>query len=299
VDGAGILCLDYRLECQMDTGGLATYYDRLGRWNRVARGFGYGGGRSTLTVHRALADPAAGGRPTFTRLHDVIFEQLAGAEPRRVLDAGCGLGGTMIACAGRFRATAVGLTLSRSQADHANAAAASHGLSTRVQAVVRSYDDPPSGPFDLIVAIESLAHSPDPRRSVTALARVVAPGGTFVIVDDMPDADAGGAPDLATFMEGWNCPVLASEAINRDALTGAGLTVTTRIDLTPHCRPRTLPRIAQLIRLNRVVRCVVPSAAVRQVMDVHRGGLALERLLRRGLMRYTLLIARRPALQVS
>ena len=29
-----------------------------------------------LTVHRALADPRAGGRPTFTRLHDVILERL-------------------------------------------------------------------------------------------------------------------------------------------------------------------------------------------------------------------------------
>ena len=40
-------------------------------------------------------------------------------------------------------------------------------------------------------------------------------------------------------------------------------------------------------------------AALRQVLDSHRGGLALERLTSARLVRYRLLIARRPELQVS
>ena len=67
--------------------GVATYYDRLGRWNHVARVFGYGGGRGTLTVHRALVDPSARGRPTFTRLHDVLLEHLPSLDAPRMLDA--------------------------------------------------------------------------------------------------------------------------------------------------------------------------------------------------------------------
>jgi tocopherol O-methyltransferase len=283
----------------MGTGALATYYDRLGRWNRLADPFGYGGGRSTLTVHRALVDPAVGGRPKFTRLHDVIADQLHGHAPRRILDAGCGLGGTMIALSQRFGATAVGLTLSVVQAEDANAAIARRGLDARVQALVRSYDDPPRGAVDLIVAIESLAHSEDPRRSVTALAQVLAPGGAFVIVDDMPEPEAAGRPEMAIFTAGWGCPVLASAAMHRDALTAAGLTVETELDLTLDCRPRAFARITQLTWLNRLVYRLAPSTALRQVMDAHRGGLALERLLRSGLVRYRLLVARRPVLQVS
>ncbi|MGC4082586.1 MAG: hypothetical protein QM736_10860 [Vicinamibacterales bacterium] len=38
--------------------GVATYYERLGRWNRLARVLGDGGGSGALTVHRALVDPA-------------------------------------------------------------------------------------------------------------------------------------------------------------------------------------------------------------------------------------------------
>jgi SAM-dependent methyltransferase len=279
----------------MTTGVLARYYDRLARWNRIAQLFGYGGGRSTLTVHRGLADPAAHGRPTFTRIHDILFAELADTTPRRMLDAGCGLGGTMLACVERFREiAATGLTLSTSQAQQANSAAAARRLDGRVQALVRSFDDPPRGPFDLIIAIESLAHSNDPAASVTALAGVLATGGRFVIVDDMPEPDAGSSADLIVFKTGWNCPVLAGSATYRAALTRGGLTVLEEHDLTPECRPRSAGRTAMLMMANRVARRLLPSPAVRQVLDAHLGGLALERLLRTGAVRYRMIVARRP-----
>jgi hypothetical protein len=91
---------------------VAAYYDRLTRWNRLARAVGYGGGSATLTVHRGLADPRANGRPTSTRLHDLIVETVAVDRSPRVLDAGCGLGGTMLALRERWGGDYTGVTLS-------------------------------------------------------------------------------------------------------------------------------------------------------------------------------------------
>ena len=178
----------------MSSGGVASYYDRLGRWNRVARALGFGGGHTTLTVHRALADPLAGGRETFTRLHDVLLERIPDRRGTRVLDAGCGLGGTMLMFATAREATCIGVTLSESQATAANAAAERAGLSTRVQALVRSYDNPPPGPFDLVVAIESLAHSSDPVATVRGLASVLAPAGSVANEQTTCPASAGLQP---------------------------------------------------------------------------------------------------------
>ncbi|HUR33350.1 MAG TPA: methyltransferase domain-containing protein [Vicinamibacterales bacterium] len=278
--------------------GVATYYDRLGRWNAVARVIGYGGGRSALTVHRALADPRANGRPTFTRLHDVLIAQLAGLRAPRVLDAGCGLGGTMLALAQALGAQCTGVTLSASQAATANEAAARAGLASSVHALVQSYDAPPDGPFDLIVAIESLAHSADPARSLQALAGVLAPSGRLVVVDDMPEAVARGSADLALFQTGWQCPVLWSARDIQDAMRGCGLTCEIDVDLTSEVRPRSRGVIAALSVLNRLARSI-PSPAWRQVLNAHQGGLALERLLRNGWVRYRLLVARRPELRLS
>jgi len=278
--------------------GVATYYDRLGRWNRVARAIGYGGGSSALTVHRALADPRAGGRPTFSRLHDVILERLPPMHGPRVLDAGCGLGGTMLALAERLDSTCTGLTLSRSQAEVANRMASQRGRAAQVHALVQSYDDPPAGPFDLVVAIESLAHSPDPGVSVRALAAVLAPGGYLVIVDDMPEPAAAASPDLATFKAGWHAAVLWPASQFVDEVSALELECLVDEDLTPDVRPRSGVAVSFLIGLNRAAR-TLPFPALRQVLDSHRGGLALERLTSARLVRYRLLIARRPELQVS
>ena len=278
--------------------GVGAYYERLGRWNRVAQAIGYGGGSASLTVHRALADPRANGRATVTRLHDVIVEQLPPMRAPRVLDAGCGLGGTMFALSAALQATCTGVTLSPFQASQANAAAARLGVERRVSAVVQSYDAPPDGPFDLIVAIESLAHSPDPARSVASLARVLAPGACLVIVDDMPVEAARSSPDLATFKAGWQCPVLWSLEEYRRALSATGLELVRETDLTDSVRVRSHGSIGLLTALNRAAH-LLPVAALRHVMDSHLGGLALERLTRNQLVRYRLLVARRPELRVS
>jgi len=282
--------------------GVAGYYDRLSRWNRVARIIGYGGGQDALTVHRALADPAANGRPTFTRLHDIVIARviarLSGKRQLSVLDAGCGLGGTMLALAESLDASCTGLTLSTSQASIANAAAERRGYGQQVRAVVQSYDAPPGGPFDAIVAIESLAHSTDPARSVAALSRVLTPGGRLVIVDDMPEPEALDSPDLTAFKAGWQCPALWTAQEYREHLKALGLHLTDEIDLTSDMRPRSALTVAWLMTLNRWARLITGSS-LRQVLDSHAGGLALERLAARKLVRYQLIVARRPELQVS
>lgn len=280
---------------------ISDYYRWLDRWTAVGRLVGYSGGRDTLTVHRALADPSAGGRPTRTRLHDLLMVAIGpltrGGVPLRVLDAGCGYGGTMIDLCRRAGGTFVGVTLSERQAAIGRRAITRLGLSDVVRIDVRDYDTPPEGPFDLIVAIESLAHSQDPAASVAALGGVLSPQGRFVIVDDMPETDAAGDEDLSRFKAGWGCPILWEAHRYREAFGALGLQVDVDDDLTSACRPRSLTRLRQFERLNAVARSLVPSVAWRAVLDSYRGGLALERLCRRGRVRYRLMIGSRQGAQ--
>jgi hypothetical protein len=74
-------------------------------------------------------------------------------------------------------------------------------------------------------------------------------------------------------------------------LARRGLAIVADRDLTDELRPRTLARIAQLEKLNRVLRRLAPSSGLRDLLDSYRGGLALERLYRFGLMRYRLVVA--------
>lgn len=274
----------------MADSGLAGYYDRLARWNAVARAVGYDGGAHALTVHRTLADPRAGGRPTSTRLHDLLCDALPSSVEPRVLDAGCGLGGTMIDLARQRGGRYLGVTLSATQASIAQRAIVEAGLADRVAVRVGTYDDPPSGPFDWVIAIESLAHSPAPGASLSALVRVLAPGGVVVVVDDMPEPEAAGTSDLAAFKAGWGCPVLWGRDDYLRTAEGLGLRLVAERDLSADCRPRPAWRVRWLIALNRSARRLVRWPWFRAVMDSHAGGLALERLIRAGSVRYRLLI---------
>jgi SAM-dependent methyltransferase len=275
---------------------LGGYYDHLSAWTRLARRIGYGGGHETLTVHRALADPRAGGGATTTRLHDLLLAHLPQRAGLRVLDAGCGFGGTMLDLAARSPGSFTGITLSAAQVARGRHAVAARGLGARVGVRIGDYDAPPSGPFDAIIAVESLAHSRDPAATLAALCGVLARdrGSRLIVVDDMPEPDAASKRELGVFKRGWQCPVLWPAAAYAAAFAAEGLALEADTDLTPQLRPRGRPAIAMLAALNRVASTLLPVAAWRMLMASHLGGLALERLYRDGAMRYRLLVAVRP-----
>jgi hypothetical protein len=200
----------------------------------------------------------------------------------------------MLDLAARSTATFVGITLSEQQAAVGRRAVAEAGLEARIDVRVESYDSPPAGPFDGVIAIESLAHSMQPAATLAVLASRLAPGGWLAVVDDMPTEAARGAEDLALFKRGWRLPVLLSAGQLVAALERRGLALATDHDLTAEVRPRTVRRIAQLEALNRALYRLAPSAGLRQLLDSYRGGLALERLYRSGLMTYRLIVARKP-----
>jgi cyclopropane fatty-acyl-phospholipid synthase-like methyltransferase len=208
-----------------------------------------------------------------------------------VLDAGCGLAGTMLDLAARCSARFTGVTLSERQAAVGRGAVAKARLEHRIAIAVGSYDTPPEGPFELALFIESLAHSPHPEKSLAAVAARLAPGGLLAIVDDMPEPQARGTRDLALFQSGWRAPVLAGATELKAALVRQRLAIVTERDLTAELRPRTLASIARLEALNRALHRIAPSASLRALLDSYRGGLALERLYRGALMRYRLLLA--------
>ena len=166
---------------------LARYYDWLSWFQRVTSWIGQGGGYQSFTVHRLLtsADPKVAGA-------DVVHERILGAagpfdflrrplQAPRVVDAGCGLGGTIFYLHRRLGGAYDGLTLSSTQRARAEREAKRRGIAEACRFHLRSYDDDlqalaPEG-ADLIVAIESLAHSPEPAHSIANLARTLRRGG--------------------------------------------------------------------------------------------------------------------------
>ena len=289
-----------RAACQVQGGvTVERYYNWLSWFQRATSWIGQGGGYQSLTVHRLLAssDPGVSAADV---VHERILAAAGAMEAPRVVDAGCGLGGTIFYLHRRLGGTYDGLTLSPTQRAHAEREAKRRGVAAACRFHLRSYDDDlrpmvPDG-ADLIIAIESLAHAVRPEHTVANLARSLRHGGALIVVDDVPDdalTEADG--DFAGFRRGWRCPAIARHATLLGALSDAGLDVERDEDLTPLVARRDPSEIERLVTINRRWRSWVGWLGAAELIDSLHGGLMLERLYRRGLMRYRLVAARRTA----
>lgn len=277
---------------------VARYYRWLDRleWFRVARGEA---GHGAHPVHRALRDPEAPDAPASPFLvHRLMLQGLDLPPEPAVLDAGCGYGATAFDLLPAIGGTWLGLTLSEVQARRGMEEAARRGLADRVRFRVASYDVPvpEAGRFDLVIGIESLIHSPDPAHTIATLAAALRPGGHLVMVDDMPEPRLAPplARDLALFARMWRCPVAPGREGWVAAMRAAGLVPVAERDLTPLTIPRPPEALAlPFARARRRVRWLAPlGLGLRCQADL--GGMALERLLHAGAVRYRLLAARKP-----
>jgi SAM-dependent methyltransferase len=275
---------------------IGGYYDWLSRFQTIVHWLGHRGGFDPLTVHRLLNPDRSGVAPADV-VHERILSSLEDVRPRRILDAGCGLGGTVFFLHERIGGQYDGLTLSGVQRARAAREAERRGIASDCRFHVRSYDEPlgdvaPEG-LDLIVAIESLAHAPHPARSIAKLAPLLRTGGLIAVVDDVPSRGLAEADqDFAAFKNGWSCPGIAGHAVLRTALSNGKLSLVRDEDLTPLVPLRDEARLERLIKINRRARKLLGSIPPGPLVESLHGGLMLERLYRRGLMQYRFLLAR-------
>jgi len=130
--------------------------------------------------------PFYGGKDFIEAKYDFIEEMLKFSEtekPTKVLDVGCGIGGTSRYLAKTFpEASVTGITISPEQQRRATALAAERGIPNAkfelVDALNMTFAD---NSFDLVWACESGEHMPDKERYVQEMARVLRPGGRIVI----------------------------------------------------------------------------------------------------------------------
>jgi cyclopropane fatty-acyl-phospholipid synthase-like methyltransferase len=102
-----------------------------------------------------------------------------------VLDAGCGVGGSAIWLAKKYRTKVVGITISRTQVLQAK----KNAKENKVDHLVRFYERDftktrfNDGSFNVVWAIESVCHAKDKRRFLKEAYRLLKKGGRLVAAD--------------------------------------------------------------------------------------------------------------------
>jgi len=163
--------------------------------------------------------------------------QLANLKPgSRVLDIGCGYGGSSLYLAKNYSASATGITISPVQVEMANRAATTQNLDAKFLLMdAESLDF--AAPFDLLWSMESISHYHDPARFFASAAKFLKPGGTFALTDWFRKAGLSAAErkkfiapiDKAMFVELREMDEYAT------FLESAGFQILHRQDITERC----------------------------------------------------------------
>jgi len=127
-------------------------------------------------------------------MNDVAWELLGfdGTQPQRVLDAGCGVGGTSTYLAKKYPAVMfTGISLVPSEIQIANELADQNKVTGNTRFLVDNYCTTsfPEASFDGIIALESLNYARDTRAVIREFSRVLRPGGRLVILDGFRSRD--------------------------------------------------------------------------------------------------------------
>jgi cyclopropane-fatty-acyl-phospholipid synthase len=159
-----------------DAEAISHHYDVSNRYYELVLG-------PAMTYSCALwADPSVGLEAAQWSKHELVCQKLALRPGMRLLDIGCGWGSLVRHAARHHGVDAVGITISREQAEWARRKVAEDGLSDRIEIRVQDYRDVPDGPFDAVSSIGMFEHVGLARLAeyFEQVHRLSAPGARFL-----------------------------------------------------------------------------------------------------------------------
>ena len=169
------------MKMQSKTSNIIEYYDSCESdyrifWNlddSLAMHAGFWD-HTTKTLSEALA-----------RENEVLAEFASIKSHEKVLDAGCGLGGSSFFLAKQYQCEVIGITLSEHQVEKAKSLAAKNGLDSLVQFKTMDYcrTSFQDASFDVVWAIESVCHAENKEQFVEEAFRLLKKGGRLILAD--------------------------------------------------------------------------------------------------------------------
>lgn len=157
-----------------------------------------------LAVHYGIWDKSTGSfQESLINTNKVLMEMAAIVDGERILDAGCGVGGSAIYLAKNRDVTVVGITLSEKQLAFADKKCKELGFENRVSFLIEDYTHTsfPDNSFDVIWAIESITSSHNKEETSKEVFRLLKPGGRLIIADYFKTKS--GQEDPKKLLEKW------------------------------------------------------------------------------------------------
>lgn len=169
---------------------------------------------NSLAIHYGYWDDKVKSFPqSLLRMNEVMREAAGIKSTDRVLDAGCGVGGSSIFLASNLGCKVTGITLSEKQVQKASENAGKRGVGQLAEFIVMDYCKTsfPDGSFDVLWGCESICYAEDKEKFVKEAWRLLKPGGRLVLADGfVSDFANNDNPVIRQWLDGWQVNYLES-----------------------------------------------------------------------------------------
>jgi ubiquinone/menaquinone biosynthesis C-methylase UbiE len=169
---------------------------------------------NSLAIHYGYWDEKVSSFPqSLMRMNEVMMEAAGIKSTDRVLDAGCGVGGSSIFLASILDCKVTGITLSEKQVKQAKEFAMKKEVDRLVDFKVMDYckTEFPDESFDIVWGCESICYADDKEKFIKEAWRLLKPGGRLVVADGFVSDFANNEnPIIRQWLDGWQVNYLES-----------------------------------------------------------------------------------------
>ena len=247
--------------------------------------------KSLYPIHKKLNLPRTADGADQQDLFDYILNNFHFKEGIRILDVGCGVGFGLIQFSQRLKCKGVGISISPKEIELARQNADQLGLEEQCEFEVKDFDSPIATKFDLILAVESIKHSANLSKTIANLTDCLNPGGKFILVEDYAHSSLkANDKDLKDYMKYWNLTNYYSKKDFEDVFHNSQNNNLEWIDLTDYVIHKN-PLLLDAIHFGLKITSSIPLGKLAAISKIYYAGTALEKLYKRGLMSYQILIA--------